>query len=339
MATATAEATERVAILGTGGMGTALALLLAKAGHPVRFWGRDPAQVEQIARNRENRKHLPGITLPEGVELTTNAAFATARADLLIVAIPSAFLRSTLETLAGRIPEGRPIVSVVKGIERGTSARPSEVIEQTLGPRPIAVLSGPSHAEEIAKGLPASVVVAGPVEELTLRVQALLNSGRLRVYTNPDAIGVELAGALKNVLGLAAGICDGLALGDNAKAALLTRGLAEMTRFVVALGGQAETLLGLAGVGDLATTCYSPHGRNRALGERIGRGMSLEEAVAELSGVAEGVYTARSVDEMARARGIEMPITREVQQILDEGRSPLEAVSSLMMRMPKEEGI
>ncbi|CAN5878155.1 NAD(P)H-dependent glycerol-3-phosphate dehydrogenase [soil metagenome] len=329
---------ERVAILGTGGMGSALALLLARSGHPVRLWGRDPAQVEQIVRDRENRRHLAGIPLPEEVEPTADAERATGDADLIIAAIPSAFLRSTLSAVAGQIPQNRPVVSVVKGIERATFARPTEVIRAVLGPRPIAVLSGPSHAEELARGLPASVVVAGPVEALNLRVQTLLNSDRLRVYTNPDAIGVELAGALKNVLGVAAGICDGLNLGDNTKAALLTRGLAEMTRFAVALGGRPETFLGLAGVGDLVTTCYSPHGRNRSLGERIGRGATLDEAAAELSGVAEGAYTARSVEQQARQIGVEMPITREVDQILYEDRSPWEAVSALMLRMPKEEG-
>jgi glycerol-3-phosphate dehydrogenase (NAD(P)+) len=211
------------------------------------------------------------------------------------------------------------------------------VIVQTLGERPVAVLSGPSHAEEIARGLPASVVVAGDDLVLNDQVRDALNSNAFRVYTNDDPVGVELGGAMKNVMGVAAGICDGLGFGDNAKAALLTRGLVEMTRFGVAHGASESTFLGLAGVGDLITTCYSPFGRNRRLGEKIGRGASLESVLRESTGVAEGVFTAQSALADARSRGIDLPITAEVHAILFEGKAPLAAVNDLMIRLPKGE--
>ena len=271
---------KRVAVLGAGGMGTALALLFARASAEVRLWARDPARAAEIARSAENRRHLPGVPLPPTVLATSDPREAAAGADLIVGAIPSAYLREALTALAPAIEPGTPALSVVKGIEFGTFARPSEIVAQALGPRSVAVLSGPSHAEEIARGLPASVVVAGTDQGLCIAVREALNGGMFRVYTNTDALGVELAGALKNVLGIAAGICDGLGFGDNAKAALLTRGLAEMTRFGLRLGARPETFAGLAGVGDVITTCYSPFGRNRALGVEIGRGRKLAEVVA-----------------------------------------------------------
>jgi glycerol-3-phosphate dehydrogenase (NAD(P)+) len=226
---------------------------------------------------------------------------------------------------------------VVKGIEFGTFARPSQIIVDTLGARSVAILSGPSHAEELARGLPASVVVAGNELALCHQVRDLFNRGMFRVYTNPDALGVELAGALKNILGIAAGICEGLGFGDNAKAALLTRGLVEMSRFACGLGASPATFWGLAGVGDVITTCYSPYGRNRALGLKLGQGKTLSEAQAGLCDVVEGVYTTRSVYEQARARSVEMPITEEVHRVLFESKSPQAAVSDLMLRLPKVE--
>jgi glycerol-3-phosphate dehydrogenase (NAD(P)+) len=256
---------------------------------------------------------------------------------VLLVAIPSAFLRETLTRLAPALPAGVPAVSVVKGIEHGTFARPSRIIVEALGPRSVAVLSGPSHAEEIVRGLPASVVVAGTDAELNRHIQESLNRGMFRVYTNPDAVGVELAGALKNILGVAAGICEGLGFGDNAKAALLTRGLVEIRRFGVELGAEAETFSGLAGIGDVITTCFSPHGRNRAVGVKVGQGARLDDILAATTGVAEGVYTARSVRDQSRRLGVEMPITEEVVRILFEGKPPLDALSDLMLRPPKDE--
>jgi glycerol-3-phosphate dehydrogenase (NAD(P)+) len=318
-------------------MGTALALLFRKTARSVQLWARDPARAAELSRARENARHLPGVSLPDDVAVTPNACDATSGADLIVAAIPSAYLRATLEGLSERLPPKVPVLSVVKGIENATFARPSQIVVEALGPRPVAVLSGPSHAEELARGLPASVVVAGADEALNRAVRDALNQGMVRVYTNPDAIGVELAGALKNILGIAAGICDGLGFGDNAKAALLTRGLVEIARFAVQQGAQPSTFYGLAGVGDLITTCYSPFGRNRAVGERIGRGETPDAVLAGMVNVAEGVPTTRSAHDQARLRGVEMPITDEVFQILFGGKPPRDAVTDLMLRLPKDE--
>ena len=328
---------KRVAILGAGGMGTALAVLFARTARSVQLWARDPARAAEIQGRRENARHLPGIPIPANVAVTPNACDATGGADLVVVAVPTPYLRATFDAISDRVPPGTPALSVVKGIENGTFARPSEVIVQTLGPRPVAVLSGPSHAEEFGRGLPASVVVAGVDEALCLRVRDALNRGMFRVYTNADPLGVELAGALKNILGIAAGVCDGLGLGDNAKAALLTRGLVEITRFGEELGARPSTFFGLAGVGDVITTCYSPHGRNRSVGERVGRGEPLGAILGDMVNVAEGVPTTRSVHDQARGRGVDVPITDELYQILFEGKPPRAALAGLMDRQPKGE--
>lgn len=318
-------------------MGTALALLFDKAGSEVRLWSRSSERAGEMARTRRNERHLPGIDIPGRILVTPDARLALASAELIVAAVPSSFLRCTLAGMAADMPEATPFLSVVKGIENESLRRPSQVIVETVGPRPVAILSGPSHAEEFARGLPASVVVAGESAELTGSIQETLGTESFRVYTNPDAVGVELAGALKNVVGIAAGICDGLGFGDNAKAALLTRGLVEMTRFGTALGGRHATFYGLAGVGDLVTTCYSPYGRNRFVGERIGRGESLEQVLAGMANVAEGVPTTRSVHAIAGKLRIPMPITAELDQILFSGKDPRVAVVDLMVRSPKEE--
>jgi glycerol-3-phosphate dehydrogenase (NAD(P)+) len=318
-------------------MGTALALLFRKTAEEVRLWSRDEGHADALSRCRENQRHLPGIHIPDDVRITFSPREAMDSADLIVAAIPSSFLRSVLETLADEVPIGVPILSVVKGIENRTFDRPSQIIAETLGDHPLAVLSGPSHAEEIARGLPASVVVAGNSAKLNRIIQERLSHEAFRVYTNPDAVGVELAGALKNILGIAAGVCDGLGFGDNAKAALLSRGLVEITRLGVALGGKQATFYGLAGVGDLVTTCYSPFGRNRAVGERIGRGETLEHILADMVNIAEGVSTTRSVHTLARLREIDMPITAEVHRVLFEAKSPRGAVYDLMVRLPKVE--
>jgi glycerol-3-phosphate dehydrogenase (NAD(P)+) len=328
---------KRIAILGAGGMGTALAVLFARTASAVHLWARDPGRAAEMARTRENPRHLQGVRLPDNVGVTPNACDASAAADLIVVAVPSAYLRATLTAVADRLPPAVPVLSVVKGIENQTFARPSRIIVEALGARPVAVLSGPSHAEEFARGLPASVVVAGDDPKLCARVRDALNQGMFRVYTNDDALGVELAGALKNILGIAAGVSDGLGLGDNAKAALLTRGLVEITRFAVELGARPSTFYGLAGVGDVITTCYSPYGRNRFVGERIGRGETLDQVLAGMVNVAEGVPTTRSVHDQARERGVEVPITDELHDVLFRGKSPRAALSDLMERVPKVE--
>jgi glycerol-3-phosphate dehydrogenase (NAD(P)+) len=328
---------KRVAILGSGGMGTALGVLLAQRGIHVCLWARRPTHAFELRTHRENKRHLPGISFPSGLEVADIAGAICQEADLWIVAIPSAFLRSTLQGLDLPTGTGR-VLSVVKGIESETLARPSEIITQMLDPQALAILSGPSHAEEFARGLPASVVVAGHDESFNQQMQEQLNSDKFRVYTNRDALGVELAGALKNVMGIAAGICEGLGFGDNAKAALLTRGLAEIVRFACAQGARADTFYGLAGVGDLLTTCYSPHGRNRSVGLRIGQGESLEHIMNHMNSVAEGVTTTRGVFGLAQQAQVEMPITREVFRILFEGKPPRRALDDLMLRPPKVEG-
>ena len=325
-----------VAVLGAGGMGTALALLFARNAR-VTLWAREASRAEEIGRTRENSRHLPGIRLPESIFVTNDAREACREAELIVVAIPTPFLRSTLSTLAPSIPSAVPALSVVKGIENETFARPSEIIVATLGERPVAVLSGPSHAEEMTRGLPTSVVIAGSDGNLCMAARDALNHGMFRVYTNTDAVGVEVAGALKNILGIAAGVCDGLQLGDNAKAAVLTRGLAEITRFGVDLGAQASTFFGLAGVGDVITTCFSKFGRNRSVGERIGRGERLDDVLNAMVNVAEGVPTTRSVHHLARARGIEVPITDELFEILFKGKPPQSVIADLMVRNPKVE--
>jgi glycerol-3-phosphate dehydrogenase (NAD(P)+) len=327
----------KVAILGAGGMGTALAIRFAKSVGEVWLWSRDPGHAREFARTRVNEQHLPEITVPESVRITCDGSEAAGGAALIVAAIPTSFLRGTLHRLATEVPPSVPVLSVVKGIEYGTFARPSQIILETLGPRPVAVLSGPSHAEELALGLPASVVVSGTDGQLNERIRDVLSHETFRVYTSTDALGVELAGALKNILGIAAGICDGLGFGDNAKAALLTRGLVEIARLGVDLGARIETFYGLAGVGDVVTTCYSPYGRNRAVGERIGKGLTLDQVLAEMVNIAEGVPTTRSVHGLARERGVEMPITGELYQVLFEGKSPRTAVTDLMVRLPKME--
>ncbi len=327
----------QVAILGAGGMGTALAVQFARSVPEVWLWSRDSEHAREFARTRVNERHLPEITIPDSIRITSDGPEATGGAALLVAAIPTSFLRRTLGQLAAAIPPSIPVLSVVKGIEYGTFARPSQIIVEILGPRPVAVLSGPSHAEELARGLPASVVVSGTDGGLNDQIRDLLSHETFRVYTSTDALGVELAGALKNILGIAAGICDGLGFGDNAKAALLTRGLVEIARLGVDLGARLETFYGLAGVGDVVTTCYSPYGRNRAVGERIGKGQTLDHILAEMVNVAEGVPTTRSVHGLARDRGVEMPITGELHQILFEGKSPRAAVTDLMVRLPRVE--
>ena len=295
-------------------------------------------QADEISRSRENRRLLPGVHLPEQIAVTADITVAVAGADLLVVAVPTAYLRTSLAGLAAALPAKRPVVSVVKGIENGTFLRPSQIIREVLGDRDVAVLCGPSHAEEFARRLPASVVVAGDNPAFLHEAQALFTTDRFRVYTNRDVVGVELAAALKNVVAIAAGICDGLRYGDNAKAALLTRGIVEITRFGVALGAQAETFSGLAGIGDLITTCFSGYGRNRRVGERLGQGARLPDILAEIHGVAEGVTTCKSVYDQARLKDIEMPIGTEVYRVLFEGKSPVAATDSLMLRPPRAEG-
>lgn len=328
----------KVTVLGSGAMATACSILLAdRPDASVSIWARSQAHGRELLQDRENRRLLPGVRIPESIEITSEIEAAVDGAELLLAAIPTKFLRETLTSIAPALNRNRPVISVVKGLENDTFLRPSQIIEETLGSRAVCALSGPSHAEEIARRLPASVVAASGDVALSHRVQQLFLTDRFRVYTNQDLIGVELAGALKNVIAIAAGICDGLGFGDNAKSALMTRGIVEMQRFGVELGAERETFNGLAGIGDLITTCISPHGRNRKVGERLGKGESLEAILASMDAVAEGVNTTRSVYDLAEDRGIELPITAAVYGVLFGGLSPLEATTELMERPPKQE--
>lgn len=328
---------ETVCVLGDGGWGTALALLALKNGHDVRLWGYDAAYAEEVARRRENSRYLPGVALPPALRVTGDPAEAAGGATLLVSAIPTQFLRATLARVAPHLPVGVPVVSVTKGVENDTLRRPSEIVAETTGPRPVAVLSGPSHAEEVARGGPTSVVVAAADRALQERVQRAFGNERMRIYGTDDLLGVEFAAALKNVIAVAAGVCDGLGLGDNAKAALITRGNAEITRLGRALGARPETFAGLAGIGDLITTCTSRHGRNRGVGERLGRGEPIEAILGSMVQVAEGVRTARSVVALARREGVEMPICEQVERMLFAGQRPETALHELMTRTPRPE--
>ncbi len=328
----------RFAVLGAGAWGTAVALLLAQdAEHRVTLWSARPDNARLLRERRENVTYLPGVPIPDAVTLSSDLRAAVQDTDLWIAALPTVYLRATLTPLADLLRDPRPVLSLAKGVENRTFERPTEILREVLGPRPVAVLSGPSHAEEVARGLPTSVVVAGDDAELVRDIQECFRTERFRVYTNRYLVGVELGGALKNIIGIAAGISDGLGFGDNTKAALLTRGVAEMARFGVALGAQRETFFGLAGIGDLITTCVSRFGRNRYVGERLGRGEKWPDIQASMKMVAEGVWTARSVHEQAAKLGIELPITQEVYRVIYEGKDPRTAVTDLMLREPKDE--
>ena len=303
----------------------------------VSLWARNADYADKIENERENKRLLAGVRLPDSVKITADIAAAVSDAELLVLAIPTAFLRSALSQHAAALKTACPVVSVIKGLENDTFKRPSQIVQEFLPNCEVVALGGPSHAEEFARRLPASVVAAGANPTVNQLVQSAFTTDRFRVYTNQDIIGVELAGALKNVIAIAAGICDGLGYGDNSKSALMTRGLVEMTRFGTALGADAATFSGLAGMGDLITTCISPYGRNRRVGERLGRGESLDEILESTIAVAEGVTTARSVFDLAQQSGIDMPITSEVYKVLFDGKPPQEATNSLMLRPTRDE--
>lgn len=322
----------RITVLGDGGWGTALAITALKAGARVTVWGAFPDYVAEQARTRENPRFLPGVRIPDEIRYDADLAAAVADADLALSVVPTPFLRSVMERLRAAAAPRIPFCSCSKGMEKKTLLRPSQILRATLGRVPLAVLSGPSHAEEVARGLPASVAVASSVRGLATRIQRALSGPTFRIYTNPDPVGVELGGVLKNVIAVAGGICDGLALGDNAKAALITRGLAELARIGVALGARAPTFMGLAGLGDLITTCCSPHGRNRHVGEQLGRGKRIEEILACMQAVPEGVHSVESVRTMARRHRVDAPITEAVYRIVHGGADPGRAVAALMTR-------
>ncbi len=328
--------TKKIAILGNGGWGTALALLLYKKGFNVCLWGNSKDYVEFLKNRRENVKYLRGVPIPEGLPLTSEPEMASKGREFIVVAVPTPYLRSVMERFKPYC-SGVSILSVAKGIENVTLLMASQVISDVLGNRPLALLLGPSHAEEVARDLPTTVVVSSKEQALAKEIQNIFTTERFRVYTNPDMMGVEVGAAVKNVIAIAAGICDGLGFGDNTKAALVARGLVEIARLGVKMGGQRATFSGLTGLGDLITTCISKYGRNRFVGEQIGKGKKLQEILKGMEQVAEGIYTTRSVKLLAEKYDVDMPISLEIYRILYEDKDPLQAVSDLMMRSPKSE--
>ena len=328
----------KATVVGAGAMGTVMAQILAGNGVHVALLASRPERVEEFIVARENTRYLPGVRLSPRIKPTADSVRAFLDTELIIASVPSQHLRAVLKANRPALPAGAPVCSVIKGIEISTGARPSEIIAEFLPHSMIAVLSGPSIAAELAKCLPATVVVASEHAALADQLQELLSTTWFRVYTNSDVRGVEYAGALKNIIAIAAGILDGLRAGDNAKAALITRGLVEISRFGVAMGGKPETFAGLAGVGDLVTTCVSPHGRNRTAGEQIGEGVPVAEVIRESKSVIEGIPTTEAVMKLAERHGVEMPITQAVYSVLFHGVAPLDAITALMRRPRKSEG-
>jgi len=322
-----------VTVIGTGGWGTALAVLLHGNGHRVTLWGRLQEEVEPILVYRENKALLPGVKIPEAIVATLDTHAALRDAELVVLAVPSHGMRPICRQLKQYLPANAVLVHVAKGIENETGARMSEIVTAELQ-REVIVLSGPSHAEEVGRGVPTAVVVAG--KNAAVAQQAFMNE-RFRIYTHDDVTGVELGGALKNVIAIAAGCCDGIGFGDNTKAALCTRGVAEMARLGTALGAKPETFNGLSGVGDLIVTAFSRHSRNRGFGERLGKGETLEQILASTKTVAEGVKTAKSVVQLAARLKVDLPISQQVHAILYEGKAPKLAVRDLMSREAKPE--
>jgi len=333
----------RIAIVGAGAWGTGLAIVLGRKGtHAVQLWANEAEVCESISKRRVNERFLPGFTLPDAVQATNDIHSALESAEIVISVMPSQHCRALFERM---VPSLRPemlFVSCTKGLEEGTLLRMTEVIGDVLRVRAftprVAALSGPSFAKEVARGDPTAVTVASIDAELTRTVQHAFNDSRFRVYTNDDVIGVELGGALKNIIAIAAGVCDGLGLGHNSVAALITRGLAEVARLAVACGGRLDTMAGLAGLGDLVLTCTGDLSRNRTVGVELGKGGKLSDIIAGMQGaVAEGVFTTKVAVALARTKGVEMPITEQMYAILENGRSPQQAISELMTRAAKSE--
>lgn len=327
-----------VVVLGAGSWGTALAILLARNGQPTTLWGRNAEFMAQLAQARCNARFLPDAVFPQNLTTTSDLAHALGTASDSLVAVPSHAFRDTLKLLAAHAPLSLRVACATKGMEPGSGNLPHQVACEIMGgTRPFAVISGPTFAREVAAGLPAAVTVATQNAAFAAELAAALHSDSFRAYTSDDVIGVELGGAIKNVLAIAAGIADGLGFGANTRAALITRGLAEMMRLGVALGGQRETFMGLAGLGDLVLTCTDDQSRNRRLGLALARGTALADALCDIGQSVEGVATAREVVRLAKAHGIEMPISEQVCSVLHEGKSPRAAVQTLLQREQKAE--
>jgi glycerol-3-phosphate dehydrogenase (NAD(P)+) len=323
----------RIAVIGGGAWGCALAIHLANRGYRVPQWVREPDLVERIRERRDNPVYLPGVRIPNAVEADHRLSECLSGVEMIVAVVPSLYARQVYREMAPHLDRGVPVLVATKGIEEGTLDLPLQVAQEELGPdRPLAILSGPSFAPEVARGSPTAIVVASELGELSVRVQQTLSSALLRLYTNPDPLGVQLAGALKNVIAISTGVADSLRMGSNVRAALITRGLAEITRLGMCLGGRASTFAGLAGLGDLVLTCTGDLSRNRQVGQRLGRGERIQDILSSSRAVAEGVRTTLSARALAREAGVQMPIVEEVHRILYEDGSPPDSLNRLMGR-------
>jgi len=327
----------KVSVIGAGGWGTALALVLNGNGHKVTLWEYFPEYAKVLAKTRENGKFLKGIKIPANICITSDLKAAVENSRVLVLAVPSHIMRGLCGKIAALNYRGKIMVSVAKGIEQETLKRMSQIITELLPDSEVAVLSGPSHAEEVGRGVPTTVVVAASRKKTAVMIQKMFSGGNFRVYGNQDITGVELGGSVKNVIAIAAGVLDGLGLGDNTKAALITRGLAEMMRLGVAAGARESTFSGLSGLGDLVVTCESKFSRNRSVGEQLGRGKKIKEILSGMEMVAEGVKSTQSVYKLARKHKVVMPISREIYRIIYEGKNPKQSIKDLMSRKLKSE--
>lgn len=327
----------KISVIGAGSWGIALALLLSKNGHQVNVWSIMEDEIKMLNEKREHVDKLPGIKLPDSMTFTTDLEQSVKGKDLLVLAVPSPFTRSTSKNMSTFVEEGQLIVNVAKGVEEATLMTLSEIIEQEIPQANVAVLSGPSHAEEVGRGIPTTCVVGAKTKKIAEYIQEIFMSQVFRVYTSPDILGIELGGALKNVVALAAGAADGLGYGDNTKAALITRGITEISRLGVKMGGKYETFAGLTGIGDLIVTCASVHSRNRKAGFLIGKGYTMDEAMKEVKMVVEGVYSAKAAMKLAEKYQVSMPIVEQVNLVLFENKPADEAVRDLMLRDKRDE--
>ena len=327
----------KIAVIGDGGWGTANALLLSGYGHDVTLWGAFPEYIEEMRATRRNDKFLKGVALPESLRLTADRAEAVKDAEIVVLAPPSKFFASVMEGFKGLITDSQLVVSLTKGLCETSHSRMTELAKSILCVSSVVALAGPTHAEEVSRGIPTTIVAACEDEEKAKLVQKVWSGPLFRVYTSTDPVGVEIGGAVKNVIAIAVGCSDGMGFGDNTRAALITRGLAEMKRFVLAYGGKPETLSGLAGIGDLIVTCTSVHSRNHSVGERLGKGERIEDILASMQMVAEGVWNSKVIHEFAQSLGVEMPICDLVYSLCYEGYDAKKAVEAMMTRELKSE--
>lgn len=327
----------KISVIGAGSWGTALAVVLQKNGHDVTIWSIDEKEIAMLKKEREHKDKLPGVKIDESINLTTDLKEAAGGKDMLVIAVPSPYVRSTAKSLAPFVTDGQLLVSVAKGIEEGTLMTLSQILKEEIKNAKVAVLCGPSHAEEVGIGLPTTLVAGAEKKEIAEFVQTVFMNERLRVYTSPDVLGMELGASLKNVIALAAGMADGLGYGDNTKAALITRGIAEISKLACKMGANPKTLNGLTGIGDLIVTCASKHSRNRKAGMLIGQGYTMEEAMKEVKMIVEGVYSTKAAIELGKKYDVSMPIIEQVNAVLFENKPAKEAVMDLMLRDKKVE--